>query len=220
MVEENNITSNLKCTSVAWDWMYLGTTLEGIKAEVSQTVNSAKLARDNLKQSLAIPQVSIVERAKYELAQCKIASVRGGKQNSIFTTKVPSMCYSFIFNDFIDKATVENSIKILTALQGSLSKLFGDQIELFKIASTGDGIYKDPLRKLIVKSTADSHEKITSIDPFGNDFFCSLCFQELGNIYMHCEGCEELLQKDYNLCVGCYSDEGRFLTGFQMNAFL
>ncbi|GFH56627.1 hypothetical protein CTEN210_13103 [Chaetoceros tenuissimus] len=195
VVEENNITSEVKCTSVAWDWMYLGTTLEGIKAEVSQTVNSAKLARDNLKQSLAIPQVSIVERVKYELAQFKIASARG------------------------DHATVENSIKILTALQGSLRKLFGDQIELFKIASNG-GIYKDQHRKLIIKPNADAHEKITSIDPFGNDFFCSLCFQELGNIYMHCEGCEELLQKDYNLCAGCYSDEGRFLSGFQMNAFL
>ena len=97
VVKENNITSEVKCTSVAWDWMYLGTTLEGIKAEVSQTVNSAKLARDNLKQSLAIPQVSIVERVKYELAQLKIASARGGKQNSTFMIKNPPICHLIYF---------------------------------------------------------------------------------------------------------------------------
>ena len=97
VVEKNNITSEVKCTSVAWDWMYLGTTLEGIKAEVSQTANSVKLARDNLKQSLAIPQVSIVEKVKYELAQFKIASVRGGKQNSMFMIKVPPMWYLIYF---------------------------------------------------------------------------------------------------------------------------
>ena len=43
---------------------------------------------------------------------------------------------------------------------------------------------------------------------YGNgDFVCRLCGEELSNCYMHCDGCEELLNKDYNVCVSCHSEE-------------
>ena len=39
-----------------------------------------------------------------------------------------------------------------------------------------------------------------SMHPYGNtDYNCSICFQELTNTYFHCNGCEELLQKELNI---------------------
>lgn len=44
------------------------------------------------------------------------------------------------------------------------------------------------------------------VDPYGNsDYTCSICFQELCNTYMHCQGCERLLGKDYNVCTECHA---------------
>jgi predicted amidophosphoribosyltransferase len=57
------------------------------------------------------------------------------------------------------------------------------------------------------------------VDPFGNDFFCVSCHQELGNAYMHCNGCEDLLQKDYNICITCHSDDEKLMTDYQMHPF-
>ena len=31
-------------------------------------------------------------------------------------------------------------------------------------------------------------------------FVCKLCKEELSNVYMHCDGCEKLLNKDFNIC--------------------
>jgi hypothetical protein len=55
--------------------------------------------------------------------------------------------------------------------------------------------------------TPDSHANPFShpIDPHGNDFFCKICLQELSNTYFHCEGCEELLQKSFDICSQCFA---------------
>ena len=45
------------------------------------------------------------------------------------------------------------------------------------------------------------------LSSYGNgDYFCKLCNEELSNIYMHCDGCEGILNKDYNICVSCHGD--------------
>jgi hypothetical protein len=54
------------------------------------------------------------------------------------------------------------------------------------------------------------------LDPFGNDYFCKLCHQELFNSFMHCNGCENLLGKDFNICIQCHQ-EGAFKSFHQMN---
>ena len=45
------------------------------------------------------------------------------------------------------------------------------------------------------------------IDPFGNDYTCKICDRELANTYFHCEGCEELIKKDYNICEECFTED-------------
>eukprot|EP00979_Chaetoceros_neogracilis_P014102 scaffold4440_cov133-Chaetoceros_neogracile.AAC.1 len=36
---------------------------------------------------------------------------------------------------------------------------------------------------------------------------------------MHCNGCEDLLQKDYNICITCHSDDEKLMTDYQMHPF-
>ncbi|KAL9189365.1 hypothetical protein ACHAXT_009040 [Thalassiosira profunda] len=38
-------------------------------------------------------------------------------------------------------------------------------------------------------------------------FVCKLCKEELSNVYMHCDGCEKLLNKDFNICSSCHREE-------------
>lgn len=43
------------------------------------------------------------------------------------------------------------------------------------------------------------------VDPYDNaGYSCRVCNHELSNTYMHCWGCEHLLQKDFNVCIQCY----------------
>jgi hypothetical protein len=55
----------------------------------------------------------------------------------------------------------------------------------------------------------------TELDPYGS-YFCKLCHTELFNSFMHCNGCESLLGKDFNLCTQCHQ-EGTFERFHQMH---
>lgn len=70
-IVENNLTTDCICMSIAWDWMYRGVTKRGMQDEVNHTLNSASLARSHGRQSLAIPQLSLIETAKCFLAKFK-----------------------------------------------------------------------------------------------------------------------------------------------------
>jgi hypothetical protein len=63
VIFECGINQNIVCRSVAWDWMYLGNTREGIQEEVSQMLDSIKLAKEKNIQTLAIPELSIIRTA-------------------------------------------------------------------------------------------------------------------------------------------------------------
>jgi hypothetical protein len=47
-------------------------------------------------------------------------------------------------------------------------------------------------------------------------FFCKVCCTELSNHYMHCLGCENILQKDFNICSNCHK-LGCYKSFFQMH---
>jgi hypothetical protein len=55
----------------------------------------------------------------------------------------------------------------------------------------------------------------TELDPYGA-YFCKLCHTELFNSFMHCNGCESLLGRDFNLCTQCHQ-EGAFERFHQMH---
>ena len=43
-----------------------------------------------------------------------------------------------------------------------------------------------------------------------------ICNQELSNSYFHCNGCEVVLNRDFNICSQCYSED-RYLTRIQIH---
>ena len=57
--------------------------------------------------------------------------------------------------------------------------------------------------------TPDTETPQWSLDPYGNDYFCMVCDQELSNTYFNCDGCAKLLFKNFVICVQCYAD-GRY----------
>jgi hypothetical protein len=44
------------------------------------------------------------------------------------------------------------------------------------------------------------------LSPSG-DYYCVICYKELSNVYFHCNGCEQLLSKDFNICETCHSEK-------------
>lgn len=58
-----------------------------------------------------------------------------------------------------------------------------------------------------------------SLDPYGSgDFICKFCSDELSNVYMHCDGCERLLNKDFNICTSCHANQ-LYRDSIQMHPF-
>jgi hypothetical protein len=69
VIEKNGITTEQLCTSVAWDWMFLGVSRDGVNGEVMSTLECVQLLHNEGKQSLAIPQLCLIELAKFHLAK-------------------------------------------------------------------------------------------------------------------------------------------------------
>jgi len=111
-----------------------------------------------------------------------------------------------------------NSTSDLTVLKGiypGLRKVLEEQINAFNAKLEGEDVF------MTVHETPEAlHDpQKHTVDPFGNDFFCALCHKELGNAYMHCDGCEFLLQKDFNICTACHSIKERREKNIQMHPF-
>ncbi len=67
------------CISIAWDWMYLGVTDDGICAEMKNLMDAVQSARNNKIQVLAIQKCSLMKLAEYHLQvlQCCKGTVNG-----------------------------------------------------------------------------------------------------------------------------------------------
>jgi hypothetical protein len=72
---------------------------------------------------------------------------------------------------------------------------------------------KGVIQSIIPISSEDLES--TELDPYGS-YFCKLCHNELFNSFMHCNGCESLLARDFNVCIQCHQ-EGTFERFHQMN---
>ena len=71
LIARNDIKTDQLCTSVAWDWMFLGSSYTGINEEIMSTLECVELLQRKGHQSLAIPQLSLLELAKYHLAKIR-----------------------------------------------------------------------------------------------------------------------------------------------------
>ena len=113
------------------------------------------------------------------------------------------------------------SLKILRGILLGVKRVLAEQIQCFNHRHEEReelGEYE----KLIIRNTPDALDdpQHVTVDPFGNDFFCMLCHKELGNTYLHCEGCEKLLSKDFNICISCHNIKAQRHQHVQMHPLL
>jgi hypothetical protein len=188
LLEEQNIAAEeLVNISLAWDWSFLGATLQGINREMASTLEYAFRNRNfsQPKQSLAIPKLCLLASCEASIAALCSKGISFGIKSHL-TGSIQSRHYA-----------------ILAGLLPTLE---------FVVAQEEQAVQK--VEKIAIKSRKRKmhphsweNPAIFPLDPYGNsDYFCKICFQELSNTYMHCEGCEDLLKKDFNVCSECYAD--------------
>ncbi len=102
-----------------------------------------------------------------------------------------------------------------------LQQILEQQMEPFK-SSYKERLEFEEFEGMAIDAMSDStrNPQISTVDPFGNDFFCGLCNQELGNVYLHCDGCEQILKKDFNSCVSCHKNKQQRQKDVQMHPLM
>jgi len=177
------------CISVAWDWMYLGNSSEGINREVVSILECTAINRVFGKMSLAIPELAILELAR--------------KHSSLLMSKISNDTFLAFKKPSCAKQAGDSTM-ILAGILPALQVVVGQHVDI-----TQETIKKE-LKGVKIAKRPNSWEnpQLFALDPYGNsDFFCKLCSCELSNLYMHCDGCENLLFKDFNICVQCHAEK-------------
>lgn len=188
--------SKLLCVSIAWDWMFKGVTSEGINREVSSILECARLNQHHKIQSLAIPETALLFLARLNITKHD-QSISCNESDCVPDAKtvlrgiLPGLTYVVHKHNSAAK-----SCQNWKPTSGSHEQV-----------------------NINTKPNAKENSDLFALDPYGSsDYFCQICMEELSNVYMHCDGCEKLLAKDYNICVTCHS-EGHYKNTHQMNTF-
>ena len=198
------------CISVAWDWMYRGITSEGVNREVVHTLECASLNRRKKVLSLAIPELALLQMAR------TLTPARGEGASD------PSSRHPFLAFDLHDSNSWRfrpSNDEILRGILPSLRYLVSQHVSATERArrAVTTRIQNTPRVSISQRPNSWEDPQVFALDPYGNsDFFCKLCSKELSNVYMHCDGCEKILNKDFNICVDCHAD-GRYKVQIRMH---
>jgi len=185
------------CISVAWDWMYRGVTPEGINREVSTVLEASVLNRRNGVSSLAIPELSLLQMAKSVPA--KTLSSREGI--SFLDALQKNTCLEEKKKKSVYEATKK---EICKGIYPALCVVVGQHVRALNVEESTS---MERGKHLTISKIPDTQEnpQTCPLDPYGDsDFQCKFCSKELCNVYFHCDGCERLLSKDFNICGDCY----------------
>ena len=203
------------CISVAWDWEFKGVTAEGINREMVSTLECSKLNRKHNMQSLAVPETSILFMARRHVAdyeQQLFSPMSVGHQDEAAERKLPAVLAfrSGASNDstIASAPSTPPSLEVLRGLLPSLSYIVNRHKTAHEKAKQMEA-KGDEKRKISIASRPDTQEAPESakIDPWSHgDMSCKSCGAEISQCYMHCDGCEKLLSKDFNVCVACHNN--------------
>jgi hypothetical protein len=192
------------CISVAWDWMNRGVTPDGINREVCTVLEGTILNKRSGVTSLAIPELSLLQMATFVPSKA-----RSDKHEDSFLRDLGIRKRKAWMFEPSKEAVCQG---ILPGLH-----YVADQ----HIAALGYGANpsteKGERVSVAEKPDAQENPALCPLDPYGNtDFDCKICRMELSNVYYHCDGCELLLNKDFNICRDCHSQK-KFMINHQMH---
>jgi len=186
------------CVSIAWDWTYRGLSSEAINREVSSMLECASLNRERVSRSLAIPETSLLCTANYFLARAKEASSLAHK-GSLLSCSIYG--YRPYLKDY-SRSVSSEPIAVLRGILPSLAHLVArHKAAVSHVQQNAAKEAKNLQSPHPISPDSWENPQNCTIDPYGNDYFCKLCLDEISNVYMHCNGCEDILKKDFNICI-------------------
>jgi hypothetical protein len=183
--------------------MNRGVTAGGINEEVSTVLEGTILNKKKLVRSLAIPELCLLQMATFVPGKAE---------------EVPDE-QSFLRNFELEnqkKWLYEPPIDIVC--QGILPGLefVVEKYQRCHCVANDSLVRGEQLNVALIGDKVENPE-VALLDPYGSeDFDCKICRMELSNVYFHCDGCEVLLNKDFNICQDCYSQK-KFMIFEQMN---
>eukprot|EP00934_Nitzschia_sp_Nitz4_P008353 Nitzschia sp. Nitz4//scaffold74_size92883//47486//53507//NITZ4_004826-RA/size92883-augustus-gene-0.13-mRNA-1//-1//CDS//3329557604//8343//frame0 len=201
LVREKEITTEQLCVSIAWDWMFRGKTPRGINREIVVALEASTLNRKKGKLSLGIPEMSLLRMAQ--------------------TFSTPLAQGSGILGNFAkaDNCSSERERSAICRgiLPGLRHVILGHIATMDVATCKRDSLERGERISFAPRPNSWENPATFGIDPYGNeDFACKLCSKELSNIYFHCDGCEKLLSKDFNICADCYQEK-KFMVNVKMH---
>jgi hypothetical protein len=203
IIQNEQVNAERLCVSVAWDWNFIGLTERGIYREVTTNLESTVLNRLRGVRSLAIPEFSVLEAARHFAKPVSPVTLNDFLPAS--TGNAPEPCHRSV------TLSEPERVVICRGILPVLRYVVNEHIAAMETAMAG----KEP-QKMKVPDTYSDPSK-SAIDPRGSDgFSCMTCSKELSNVYYHCNGCEKLLSKDFNICVPCHTAE-KFKVTIQMH---
>jgi hypothetical protein len=161
--------------------MFLGVSSQGINREVVSILECAELNRRHGQESLAIPELCLLQMARKLPPPSSSASLEGTRGDvQIFPDSsrvaqhfVPSheaVCEGFLpglrYVVRQHRQTIEKAKKL--GRQGYVASAHADRIKIER------------------KPNSWENPNQFAVDPYGSgDFFCKLCHRELSNAYLH-----------------------------------
>ena len=209
LVTERNIQDEELCISIAWDWMYRGITDTGINREVCTMLEAVTLNRKMGKISLAVPELCLLQMAK----------TFPPSEPSVPTELNSMLGFGNDVTSNSSKMDASRAITICRGILPGLRHILRKQAIAMKLATHSMSKSTQRGKRVSISKRPNTHEDSMCfpVDPYGNnDFMCKLCAKELSNLYYHCDGCEKLLSKDFNICQQCHSEK-RFMETIQMH---
>uniref|UniRef100_A0A7S2YQT9 JmjC domain-containing protein n=1 Tax=Entomoneis paludosa TaxID=265537 RepID=A0A7S2YQT9_9STRA len=196
LVAELGIRQAPVCISIAWDWQYTGIRPEAINREVTSTLECQTLVDQKpLLKCLAIPKACILALAR----RCQ---------------RIDNQDAMPIFEDgsTSEEEEVLQKESLLKGIGPSLLFILEQNISFIERAEKRENEIIDEFGELCgyaklsnaKQNDTELNPLSSTVDPDGNDYFCRICSKELENVYLHCDGCEDLLHQDFNICMDCY----------------
>lgn len=184
----------------------MGVTAEGINREVATILECASLCRPTTCNPLAIPETALYNLASMipprHKALCSLPSANGlctPSMKEMIKGALPSIRH-LVHRDSKPDPNREGGEKKKGTKPKKTPKKKGKAKET-EVGAILPDTFADPEKR--------------TIDPYGNDYYCTICNQELSNNYFHCKGCEQLLGKDFNVCDTCHETRA-YLTNHEM----
>eukprot|EP00980_Cylindrotheca_fusiformis_P021651 scaffold8505_cov130-Cylindrotheca_fusiformis.AAC.17 len=208
-IDEHDLSGEQLCISLAWDWMYRGKSAAGINREICTALEAATLNRKMRRLSLGIPEFSLFQMAR----------IFPPLQTSVSTELNKLIRCDRSAQQASTSADTSDAIIVCQGILPSLRHVIENEAQAFNDAEEKASNSRQRGERVTIAKRPNRHEntQFFPMDPYSCDgFACKLCSKELSNVYYHCDGCENLLSKDFNICQDCHKEK-LFMRMLQMH---